>query len=363
MKVDAVFFDATTIYFESQKMDEFRKFGYSKDGKYGEVQIVIGLLMDQDGRPIGIEFYPGNTFDGHTLKQGLESLKNKFSINEVIIIADRGMCSYENLKAITDLGMDYIIGSTLKRKTAALKKDILDIASYEDVLNSNDEVFKYKEISIQTKNDDQSKEAKKERLIVTWSQARAKRDAKNREILIEKANKIASGEESVKKPGKARYLKSSKEETKYEVDQEKIKRDEKWDGFYGIQTSCKNKTKEEVYSLYRKLWKIEDCFRMLKSHLELRPVYHWNEDRIKGHLVLCFLTFVLERHLEITAKGTGLQLSPLKIRELIAGLEASLVTIENQKFLLRAAIPEDAKKLLKVFSIQEPSNLTLAKEF
>ena len=367
MKVDVVFYDATTIYFESKKKDELRDFGYSKDCKFNDVQVVIGLLMDQEGRPVGFEVFPGNTFDGHTVVKSLDSLKEKFNINKLIFVGDRGICNRENLKAIVKAGYEYIVGMPVKRESKQVKDQALDLDSYESsfrVGSKGTEILKYKMIDriseLQDKKKQEELTAVTETIICTWTQSRAKKDAHDREVLIEKAREVLEGKSKLRKPGKAKYL-SVKEEVQY-LDEAKILEDEKWDGIYTIRTNSRL-SKEEICNQYHQLWKIEDCFRVMKSHLKIRPVYHWKPSRVTGHLVLCFLTFALERHLEIELHKNNLKLSPAKIREAISQMQASLVEINGKKYLMRSQLEKDSKKILKILAIAIPQDLSLVKEF
>jgi transposase len=369
MKVDVVFYDASTIYFQSQQKDELRDFGFSKDCKFNDVQVVIGLLMDQMGRPVGLEIFPGNTFDGHTVVQSLTSLKEKFNINKLIFVGDRGMCSEENLQAIAKAGYEYIVGMPIKRSSKALKEQVLDLDSYETIMikdkDDNDQILKYKAIKqtsiLCNRKDPDNKITVEEKIICTWTQSRAKKDAHDRDVLIEKAQEVLDGKSKLRKPGKAKYL-ALNEEVKY-LDDAKILEDKKWDGIYAIRTNNTTLSQQEIYDQYRQLWKIEDCFRVMKSHLKIRPVYHWKPSRVTGHLVLCFLAFVFERHLEIELRKQKLQTSPAKIREAISQMQASLVEVNQREYLMRSNLDTSAKQVLKTLNITVPQDLTLVNEF
>ena len=344
-KVDLVFFDATTIYFHSDKADELRNFGFSKDCKFKDVQIVLGLLMDAEGRPVGFETFPGNTFDGKTLLKSLQALAENFKIEKLILVGDRGICSKENLDEIQRLGYEYIVASSIKKMNSKIKEKVLKIDDYECLSNDEDS-FKYLEIEFEDA-----------RLISTWSAKRARKDARDRECLVEKAREILEDHSKLKKAGKAKYLKVN-EEVKY-LDEAKILADEQWDGFYGIKTNNKELSKQEIYQAYRQLWRIEYCFRILKSHLKVRPMFHWNPNRIQGHITLCFLTFALERHLEIELNKNSSPLSPEKIRKTLSALQLSKVHFENKEFVITAKIEEEARQIFKAIELNIPSKNTI----
>jgi len=338
--VDLVFFDATTLYFHSDKEDDLRKFGFSKDCKFKDVQVTLGLLMDQEGRPISYETFPGNTFDGNTLLKALDSLKRDFKIKKLILIGDRGICSKTNLRRIEELGYEYIVATSIRKLPKELKEKVLSINHYEDLAEN----LKYLEIPLPDS-----------RLISTWSEKRARKDFYDRERLIEKAKEVLEGDLKLRKPGKAKYLKVH--EDVESLDELKILEDEQWDGFYAIKTNNHNLSREEIYSAYRQLWRIEDCFRVLKSHLKIRPVFHWNQTRIEGHIALCFLTFLLERYLEIKLKENELSLSPEKLRETLYSMQASIIDFNGEQVTIHAPLSPDAEKLLKIMKLKNLLNL------
>jgi transposase len=321
--------------------------------------------MDQAGRPIGFEIFPGNTFDGHTVVQSLDSLKAKFNINKLIFVGDRGICNRDNLRAIVKAGYEYIVGMPVKKEAQFVKEQALDLDSYESTAVAGfKEVLKYKTIDriceLQNKKNQEELTAVTETIVCTWTKSRANKDAHDREVLIEKAREVLSGKSKLRKPGKAKYL-AVKEEVQY-LDEAKIMEDEKWDGIYAIRTNSRL-SKEEIYAQYHQLWKIEDCFRVMKSHLKIRPVYHWKPSRVTGHLVLCFLTFAFERHLEIELRKQNLQLSPAKIMEAISQMQASLVEINAREYLMRSKLETPAKQILKLLKITVPQDLSLVNQF
>lgn len=360
MKVNIVFFDATTLYFHSDKQDVFRRFGFSKDCKFKDVQIVLGLLMDQEGRPVGFQSFPGNTFDGSTLIKALENLKDVFKINKLILVGDRGICSKVNIKAIEKAGYEYIVATSLKKQEESLKKDILNLDSYvllkrklkktERKDERDDEILKYREIIL----DD------KQRLICTWSSKRARKDAHDREVFIEKANEIIEGKSKLKKQGKARYV--VLEQKLKSLDKAKIEEDSKWDGFYGIITNNQKLSQETINDVYQQLWKIEDCFRTLKSHFKIRPIYHWTQKRIEGHLVLCFLVFVFERHLEIELKKIKSTISPEQIRKALKELQVSILQMGNKEMFSMKSVSKSGEEIFKAISLKVPTKKELKKE-
>ncbi len=166
MKVDVVLYEVTTFYFESVKRDGLKEFGYSKDSKVNEVQVLLGLMIDMEGRPVGYEIFPGDKFEGHTLVSQIEKIKKRFEIQKIIIVGDQAMLSEGNLKIIRDAKYEYVVGSRIKNKSEKLKKKILDLEGYKNFqLNGEDEdCFKYKEI-----------ETDDGKMILTYSKKEQKR--------------------------------------------------------------------------------------------------------------------------------------------------------------------------------------------
>ena len=363
LQVDVVFYDVTTFHFESVKADTLKDFGYSKAGKFNEVQVVLGLLMDCEGRPIGYELFPGNTFEGKTLEASLEKLERRFGIRRVIIVADRGLNSKFNLKKIVDKGYGYIVASRIKNMPKRIQEEILNSDGYTEL--DPEENICCKVIDYLNQAKDNGKIFKlTEKIIVTYSPARAKKDRADRERLIEKAKLLLENKSRIKassKRGGKKYLKG-RGEFNWVLDQEAIAKDERFDGYYGIQTSEKKLKAQDVLDAYHTLWKIEESFRVMKSTLEVRPVFHWTELRIKGHFVICFLAFLLERTLEFQLKKANISASPERIREALNAMNFVEMEIEQKMLCVKTKGTELGNQILRVLRIKSPKNVTPAEE-
>jgi transposase len=362
--VDVVFYDVTTFYFESVKADGFKEFGFSKDSKFKEVQVVLGLLVDGNGVPIGYELFPGNTFEGKTLERSLLKLKERFKIKEVIIVSDRAMGNKENLFSILENGYDYIIGMKARSQKEAIKEEILDLPGYkfDKSLGLSYKVIEGYERWVQTS---EGRKILKENLLCTWSEKRAEKDQKDRMRLIEKARKMISNKGPIiDKRGAKKYIKTERRLSSARgLDMEKIKEDSGWDGFYVIETNKKNLTHEQILAAYHNLWKIEESFRIMKTTMEARPIFHWTEKRIKGHFVLCFLSFLLQRKLELRLKDNGIEESAEKIKEAINSLELSLIEVDHEQYYLKGKSKPLGKKILNEMRIKHIKNLNIAEDF
>lgn len=383
MKLDVVFYDVTTFYFESQKHDELRDFGFDKDNKINNVHIVMGLLIDQNGKPIGYELFKGNTYEGHTLLKTLEKMKERFSIEMVIIVADKGLNSKMNLKEIRDAGYHYIVSGRLKSMSNKIKELVLDKTGYAPIdgtkwavtekLDDSDS-FKYKildyENIVRYKEAPEDKRYKKihlkEKLVCTYSSKRARKDKKDRERMLEKAQAIIQNNDKSKlsfHKGHKKYVKKTYpgqingDDYEIELNQEKIKDDEKFDGYYIIQSSKPDLPPKEVVEQYHYLFKIEESFRVMKSTMQVRPVNHWTPKRIKGHFVMSFIAFLLERELELRMINNKKTNAPEQIKEAINSLKFSKVSIDNQDYYLRNSHKRLASEILAVLKIKQPENL------
>lgn len=357
LNLDVVFFDVTTFYFESTSADELRNFGYGKDGKFNEVQIVLSLLITKEGLPVGFDIFSGNTYEGNTLESALIKLKQNYKINKIIIVADRGLNTGLNLNKIKEHEFEYIVGCRIKNVTKSLQESILDLQDYATITaGNNEEIVKYKVINYErTIKDQHNKKINtiSEKLICTWSSKRARKDQKDRVRLIEKAKDLLSKNKLANKRGAKKYIKTSKNTTAV-IDDDKILEDAKWDGFYAIETSDDSLTPELIMSAYHTLWKIEESFRIYKSHLEARPIYHWTQERIKGHFVLSYIAFLFERTLEIKLKATNNTATPNNIREALNHMEFTELQYNDRRYPIYAKCNSLGEQILKVLNISHP---------
>lgn len=367
LQVDVVFYDVTTFHFESVKKDSLRNFGFSKNNKFNEVQVVYSMYIDREGRPIGYELFPGNTFEGKTLEIALESIEKKFGIRNIIIVADRGINNKLNLKKIVDKKYGYIFASKIKTMAKNIQQQILTKEDYIEFSNTsdNEERYSYKVIDYtnKIKEDDQEVELL-EKLIVTYSSKRAKKDRADRQRLLDKANFLLKNKPLIKgssKRGGKKYLKEISNPD-WILDNNLIAKDEQFDGYYGVQTNLTvDFNVEEILSSYHNLWRIEENFKIMKSLLEVRPIFHWTEDRIKGHFVVCFLSFVLEKTLELKLKHSNIDgVSVDNIRKAINSMRFTEVELNNKKVFIKSSNTELANKILRNFKIPPPANITPA---
>ena len=343
-KVDMVLFDVTTLYFESQKKDDFKNFGYSKDCKFNEVQVVLSLIIDTQGRPLSYEVFPGNTYEGNTLLPVVQRVKSKHKINKVIVVADRGIGSKTNLDLLKEQGFDYIIGAKLRSMSKAIQQQAISMQGYEEneVTNNGDKhITKYKTIKEEAKQ-----------LMVFYSPKRAEKDAKDRVRLVEKAQQLLTKKTSEK--GANKYIVTTKSESK--LNQKKIDEDALYDGYYGLHFSNTEMSWCQITQAYAQLWRIEESFRTIKHLFELRPMFHWTEKRIKGHIMLNFILLVIEKEIMLRLKASNVEATHVKVRDAISEMEKSVLSINGDNYEVYAKLSSLQKSILKANKIQVPKN-------
>ena len=297
--ISVVFYDMTTLYFEAEDEDDLRKTGFSKDGKHSNPQIFIGLLVGTGGYAIGYDIYEGNIFEGHTLIPFLEKISAKFNLDKPIVVADAGLLSTENIKALEAKQYEYILGARIKNEPDKIKKQI----------------FEYEFSNGQTICINKSETT---RLIVAFSNKRAAKDEHNRKRGLQRLEKqIRAGKltkSNINNRGYNKYLKMEGE-ISIQIDYEKFNTDAIWDGLKGYVTNTKL-TNDEVIDNYKSLWNIERAFRMSKTDLRIRPIYHRLKSRIEAHICISFTAYCIYKELERLLKEAKSNLSVKRSVEL-----------------------------------------------
>lgn len=367
-KVDVVFYDVTTYHFESVREDELRKFGFSKVGKSHEVQVVMGLLMDLEGHPIGFDLFPGNTHDSQTLLVALEKLERRFQLRRIILVADQGVYKKEHLGALREAGYEYIIRLGLKNASEKIQSAVLDPSGYCVLKNDNENrpTFTYKWLGDHRQRYRDSEgnwRVLTDRVLVSWSAKVAWKEQADRDRQVKKAQEVLDGKRSLPvKGGYRRYLVTEGSDKAIGLNEKQIHQDAVWEGYRAIQTNAKQFPAQQILEAYHQLWQIERAFRVLKSTLEARPIYHWTPRRIVGHFVLCFLAFVLERDLERRVKQRGLSVSPERIQEALNTLEVSRIRLGKQEFYLKGKHDPLAGKMVRLVGMKPLKNVLTDEE-
>lgn len=335
-KVGVVFYDVTTLYFEIDDEDDVRKTGFSKEGKHQHPQIVLGLLVSIQGYPLAYEIFEGNKFEGHTMLPVVEAFRKKYQLNDLVIIADAGLLSNENLEELQEKKYQYILGARIKNESKLLKDKILALA-----LSDGESVAIEKEPG--------------QTLIVSYSAKRAQKDAANRKKGLEKLERsLAKGKltkRHINNRGYNKYLKMEGA-INITIDYGKYKADSKWDGLKGYLTNTKM-GKDEVIENYKQLWMIERAFRISKTDLRIRPVYHHLRRRIEAHLSIAFCAYKIYKELDRQLKIKNAGLSPEKAIDILKTIyEITITTPYSHQKHSRLYLPnEEQQSLLRLFDI------------
>jgi transposase len=332
-----VFYDVTTLYFEASHEDDLRKMGFSKDGKAQNPQIVLGLLVASKGYPLAYEMFEGSKYEGHTMIPVVEAFKKRFKLERLVVVADAGLLSAKNIEQLVELGYDFILGARLKAESKAVKKEILKM----------------------NLTDGQTKQLVRPdgfKLIINHSEGRSKNDAFNRARGLAKLEKAIDsgklGKQHINNRGYNKFLIMNGEVT-IELDKVKVDEDTKWDGLKGFVTNT-TLTMDEVMDNYKQLWNIEKAFRMSKSDLRFRPIFHRKKSRIETHLCIAFCSYKLYKELERQLQKAKSGISPeraIQILNSVYEIQAHLP--ESKKPIRRLQVKtEEQQDLLAIFKIQ-----------
>ncbi len=334
-EISVVFYDVTTLYFEVDHEDEIRKTGFSKEGKHQNPQILLGLLVSVDGYPLAYEIFEGNKYEGHTMLPVIDGFKNRYNIDQLIVVADSGLLTSTNIQELCAKGYEFILGARIKNETTDIKSQILSF----DYSQTKEQLI-VKQDGI--------------RLLVTYSEKRAQKDKHNREKGLAKLEKkIKSGKltkSNINNRGYNKYLKMDGE-ISLTIDREKFNSDGKWDGLKGYLTNTELSNKEIMES-YAQLWKIEKAFRISKHDLKIRPVFHRIKRSIEAHICISFVAYKIYKELERQLKIKSSNLSPEKAIDIAKTIYAIQVKTPNQQHLITKTIliTQEQKMLAKMFN-------------
>jgi transposase len=316
-KIGILFYDVTTLYFEADKEDELRKTGFSKEGRHSNPQIILGLLVSLNGYPLAYCIHEGNKYEGHTMLPVIEDFVKKYNLENFIVVADSGLMNSSNIDELEKSGYQYIIGAKIKSENAAIKKLIL----------------------AQPKIDKQMFEIDKKdgrRLLVGYTSERAKKDTYNREKGLRRLEKsYKSGtltKENINKRGYNKFLNISKD-VEITIDYEKVIEDAAWDGLKGYLTNT-NISTEDVYDAYHNLWNVEMAFRIAKSKIEIRPMFHFTRRRIEAHICICFVALKVYKELDRRLKIADIRISINKVLNMAATVTTIKIKLPLSKQII-----------------------------
>lgn len=330
--ISVVFYDVTTLYFQIDDEDTIRKRGFSKEGKHQNPQIVLGLLVSTDGYPLAYEIFEGNKFEGYTMLPVIDAFKTKYKLETLIIVADSGLLSNQNITDLQVKGYEFILGARIKNE----KKNLME-----------------KILSLQLKNGESHIIDKNEalKLIISYSDKRAKKDKYNRERgLMRLEKQLKSGKlnkSNINNRGYNKYLKMDGE-IKISIDQSKFEADSKWDGLKGFITNT-TLSKDKIIENYAHLWKIEKAFRISKHDLKIRPIYHRLQRRIEAHIAINFAAYKVYKELERQLKEKKSKLSPEKAIDIAKTIYQVTAKPDDKEVNHILLLTDEQKQLARLF--------------
>jgi transposase len=321
-----LFYDVTTLYFETFEGDDLRKTGFSKDSKSQQPQILVGLMVSKDGIPLAFDIFPGNTFEGHTILPVVKAFIQKNNVKRFTVVADAAMISADNIKELKAEGIHYIVGARLGNLPQAIFEEIDAKIKREDG----------KTIRLHTD---------KGHLICSFSNARYRKDKYEMEKQILKAKTIIK---SPSKNTKAKFVKAQNEELK--LNEELIQKTLKLLGIKGYYTDLNEQDlpTNKVIERYHELYKVEQAFRVAKADLETRPIFHFKEEPIKLHLLICFLALVISKHIEIK---TGISIRRFNTEAKKVADARMLNKLTRKEVMVRGKLTQTAETILSKLNL------------
>lgn len=332
--IGVVFYDVTTLYFETDEDDALRKKGWSKDGKHSQPQVVLGLLVSKGGYPLAYSIHEGNKYEGHTMLPIVKDFVSKFDLEDFIVVADSGLMNAENIKELEKNNYKYIIGARIKSENQVVREWILS----QDKVEGSFYDFQKTE---------------QQRLILGYTEQRARKDANNRKKGIKRLEKeYKSGsitKDKINKKGYNKFLKLA-DNISVEIDYTKIVEDAKWDGLKGYITNTKL-SGNDVYQQYSELWQVERAFRVTKGVLDLRPMFHFTKKRIEAHVCICFIAYKVYKELERILKNNGIKMSVDKVLSIAKTITTIKVKLHesNETISKTMLITDKHKSISKLF--------------
>lgn len=352
--LDLVFFDTTSIYFEGSGGESLGKRGNSKDHRPDLKQMVLGVVLDDSGKPICCEMWPGNTADVKTLIPVMDRIRKRFSVQNFCVVADRGMISKETISQLQndDRKLPYILGARM-RKVNEIKTAIAahqDLSTYKEVYPEKADTkspapLKVKDVYVDSR-----------RYILCYNSKQARKDAEDRKAIVESlTERLKSNPKSlVGNKGYRKYMKIAKDTV--ELNEDKINSEVVFDGKWVLQSNL-DWPAEKIALKYKELLQIEQVFRDIKSILITRPVYHQRDDAIRGHIFCSFLALILRKELEQSLEKYGYNFEWAEIKQDLSSLQETIIKENNQTFAIRSMCQGVCGKVFKAVGVSLPPTI------
>jgi transposase len=356
-QLQLVFFDTTSIYFEGQGGETIGQRGYSKDHRPDLKQMIVGAVLDGQGRPICCELWPGNTADVTTLIPVVDRLRSRFGVTKVCIVADRGMISKETIEELEkqERSWQYILGARMRSQNE-VKDDVLARAGRYRVVHGERQTsddpspLKVKEVRVEGR-----------RYVVCLNEDEARKDAADREAIVASLReKLEAGEKSlVGNKGYRRYLAATGPDH-FRIDEAKIKEEARYDGKWVLRTNT-DPDAAEVALQYKRLWMVEAWFRSCKSLLQTRPIFHRCDETIRGHVFCSFLALVLRQELEVRLAKDGHDFEWADVIQDLDRLQMVEVEQDGKRFLLRSEVQGTCGTVFRAAGVAVPPTVQQAR--
>src|SRR6266545_781141 len=347
-QLEVVFFDTTSIYFEGEGGEELGQYGHSKDHRPDLYQMIVGAVLDGDGRPICCAMWPGNTTDVKTLIPIVDDLYRRFGIVKVCIVADRGMISQETIDDLDQQGWPYILGARMRRCKEVREQVLNDRGRFRVVHPKSRDPkdpspLKVKDVRIEDR-----------RYVVCVNEDEVKKDRADREaILAGLREQLQQGDKSlVGNKGYRRYLKVEGP-GHFAIDEAKIAEEARYDGTWVLRTSTALPT-AEVALQFKRLWQVEQWFRSCKSLLETRPIYHQRDETIRGHVFCSFLALLLRYELQTRLAAHGKVLEWADVVDDLERLQYVEVEQDGKRFRLRTELQGSCGQVFRAVGVAIP---------
>jgi len=354
-EVELVFFDTTSFYFEGRGGESLGQYGHSKDHRPDEKQMVVGAVLDGEGRPICCELWPGNTSDVTTLIPIVDRLWRRFRIRKVCIVADRGMISQETITDLEEQGWPYILGARMRKQKEVRDQVLSDRKRFRVVYEARAKSIdpaplKVKDVWIEDR-----------RYVVCVNEEEVEHDRAAREAIVAGLREqLRQGDKSlVGNKGYRRFLKIEGQEH-FAVDEAKIEEEARYDGTWVLRTNTELPA-ADVALQFKRLWMVEQWFRSCKSLLETRPIFHHCDDTIRGHVFCSFLALVLRYELQARLKAKGRVFEWADVIRDLEKVQQVEVEHQGQRFWLRSQLSGTAGRVFQAAAVAAPPTVQQGK--
>jgi hypothetical protein len=360
-ELDVVFYDLTSTYFEGSGPPS-AAYGYSRDRRPDRRQIVVAVLTDGQGLPLGFEMFPGNQADVTTLTSALEVLQERFRLGRCIFVGDSGLFSADNLGALEQAGYPYVLA--VRRRSLGAHADLVHVplSAYQSL---RDDLLAYEG----PPGDDGS------RVTVCFSEPRRLEQEQIRQQRLDRAQaslealqrRVAQGrlrDARTIAAAASRYLAAAGAgkyfcldippqggQFDFRLHEQRLQQETQWDGKYFLQSNVPHATPEQTVDAYFGLQRVEAAFRGLKDYLRVRPIYHYREPRVRGHVFVAVLAYLLLRSLELQLAQAGCPLSGRRALDALGEIHAVEIRLGPKQMLTLTQPSPQAHDLLQALRL------------